>query len=151
MARGFFRKRSFWKTVGAFRSQWKRALLRFFFPSYGKRGMGWLRNPKKAAYTWWYYRTSISIPRLLGYKPSRGACLLALCVVSVFSLFTFPYDVVFAGAKARKIYKARKTRASVDRMAQVAEWLRQTASRSPVLTSSKAHYNLPSHGSPASA
>lgn len=112
MARGLFRKRSFWKTIGAFRSQWKRALLRFFFPSYGKRGMGWLRNPKKAAYNWWYYRTSISIPRLLGYKPSRGACLLALCVVSVFSLFTFPYDAVFAGAKARKIYKARKARAS---------------------------------------
>ena len=32
MARGFIRKTSFWKTVGAFRSQWKHALKRFFLP-----------------------------------------------------------------------------------------------------------------------
>ena len=67
MARGFFRKTSFWKTVGAFRSQWKRALKRFFLWGYGKKGMGWWRDPKKAFYNWWYYRTSVSIPRLLAF------------------------------------------------------------------------------------
>ena len=110
MARGLFRKTSFWKTVGAFRSQWKRALLRFFLPGYGKKGMGWLRNPKKAAYNWWYHRTSISIPRMLGYKPSRGACFFALCVASLFSVFALPFDAASSGVKATKIHKARKAR-----------------------------------------
>lgn len=110
MARGLFRKTSFWKTVGAFRSQWKRALLRFFLPGYGKKGMGWLRNPKKAAYNWWYNRTSISIPRMLGYKPSRGACFFALCVASLFSVFALPFDAASSGVKATKIHKARKAR-----------------------------------------
>ena len=112
MARGLFRKTSFWKTVGAFRSQWKRALLRFFLPGYGKKGMGWLRNPKKAAYNWWYHRTSISIPRMLGYKPSRGACFFALCVASLFSVFALPFDAASSGVKATRIHRARKARSS---------------------------------------
>ena len=58
MARGIIRKPSFWKIVGAYRSQWKRTLKRMFIPGYGRRGMGWWRNPKKAWYNWWYYRTS---------------------------------------------------------------------------------------------
>ena len=112
MARGLFRKTSFWKTVGAFRSQWKRALLRFFLPGYGKKGMGWLRNPRKAAYNWWYYRTSISIPRMLGYKPSRSACFFALCVASLFSVFALPFDAASSGIKATRIHKARKARSN---------------------------------------
>lgn len=111
MARGFIRKPSFWKTVGAYRSQWKRSLRRFFFPGYGKKGMGWWRNPKKAMYNWWYYRTSISLPRMLGYKPSRGACIFALIVGSMFNLIAFPVDAAKAGTRAHKIKKARKFRA----------------------------------------
>lgn len=110
MARGFIRKTSFWKTVGAFRSQWKRALKRFFLPGYGKKGMGWWRNPKKAFYNWWYYRTSVSIPRLLGYKPSRGACIFALTMACLFSVFAAPVDVAKAATKAHRINKARKAR-----------------------------------------
>ena len=112
MSRGLFRKTSFWKTVGAFRSQWKRALKRFFLPGYGKKGMGWWRNPKKAFYNWWYYRTSISLPRMLGYKPSRGACILALTMACLLNVFTAPVDVAKAATKAHKIKKARKARAS---------------------------------------
>ena len=37
MARGIIRKPSFWKIVGAFRSQWKRSLRRMFIPGYGKK------------------------------------------------------------------------------------------------------------------
>ena len=110
MARGFIRKTSFWKTVGAFRSQWKRALKRFFLPGYGKRGMGWWRNPRKAFYNWWYYRTSVSIPRLLGYKPSRGACILALTMACFLNVFAAPVDVAKAATKAYRIKKARKAR-----------------------------------------
>ena len=111
MARGFFRKTSFWKTVGAFRSQWKRALKRFFLWGYGKKGMGWWRDPKKAFYNWWYYRTSVSIPRLLGYKPSPGYCVFALMVACVFDLLAAPVDIVKAANKANKIRKkaSRKT------------------------------------------
>ena len=112
MARGFFRKTSFWKTVGAFRSQWKRALKRFFLPGYGKKGMGWWRNPKKAFYNWWYHRTSVSIPRLLGYKPSQGACILALTIACFLNVFAAPYDVAKAATKAHRITKARKARAA---------------------------------------
>ena len=112
MARGFFRKTSFWKTVGAFRSQWKRALKRFFLPGYGKKGMGWWRNPKKAFYNWWYHRTSVSIPRLLGYKPSRGACILALTMACFLNVFAAPFDVAKAATKAHRIKKARKARAA---------------------------------------
>lgn len=112
MARGFFRKTSFWKTVGAFRSQWKRALKRFFLPGYGKKGMGWWRNPKKAFYNWWYHRTSVSIPRLLGYKPSRGACILALTMACFLNVLAAPFDVAKAATKAHRIKKARKARAA---------------------------------------
>jgi len=112
MARGFIRKTSFWKTVGAFRSQWKRALKRFFLPGYGKKGMGWWRNPKKAFYNWWYYRTSVSIPRLLGYKPSRGACILALTMACFLNVFAAPVDVAKAATKAHRIKKARKARSA---------------------------------------
>lgn len=112
MARGLIRKTSFWKTVGAFRSQWKRALKRFFLPGYGKKGMGWWRNPKKAFYNWWYYRTSVSIPRLLGYKPSRGACILALTMACFLNVFAAPFDVAKAATKAHRIKKARKARSA---------------------------------------
>lgn len=105
MARGVFRKVSFMKTVGAYRSMWKRMLLRMFFPGYGKKGMGWLINPKKAWYNWIYYRTSISIPRLLGYKPSFGATMAALFVASVFNVAALPVDTVKAAAKSKRIKK----------------------------------------------
>lgn len=110
MARGFFRKTSFWKTVGAFRSQWKRALKRFFLWGYGKKGMGWWRDPKKAFYNWWYYRTSVSIPRLLGYKPSPGYCVFALTVACIFDLVAAPVDIAKAVNKAHKIRKKTSNR-----------------------------------------
>jgi len=93
------------KTVGAYRSLWKRTLLRLFFPGYGRKGMGWLTNPKKALYNWFYYRTSISIPRLLGYKPSFGSAMAALFVASMFNLVALPVDTVQAASKSQKIKK----------------------------------------------
>ena len=60
MARGFFRKTSFWKTVGAFRSQWKRALKRFFLWGYGKKGMGYIKNPTRAVKNKIYKKTTFS-------------------------------------------------------------------------------------------
>ena len=39
----------------------KRAVKKAFIPGYGKKGMGWIKNPKKAAYNKVYQKTSFSI------------------------------------------------------------------------------------------
>ena len=116
MARGLFRKTSFNKMVGAYRSQWKRFWMRLFtFGMYGRKGMGWWRDPKKAWYNWWYHRTSISIPRLLGYRPSRASFFCAMLVASVISIFAAPVDATRAGVKAHKIKAERKARSESSR------------------------------------
>lgn len=113
MARGLFRKTSFNKMVGAYRSQWKRFWMRLFtFGVYGRKGMGWWRDPKKAWYNFWYHRTSISIPRMLGYKPSRLSMFGAMLVASVASIFAAPVDATRAGVKAHKIRTERKARSA---------------------------------------
>jgi hypothetical protein len=39
----------------------KRAIKRALIPGYGKKGMGWIRNPKKAMYNKIYRKTTFSI------------------------------------------------------------------------------------------
>ena len=39
----------------------KRAVKKALIPGYGKKGMGWLRNPRKAAYNKIYRKTSFSL------------------------------------------------------------------------------------------
>ncbi len=39
----------------------KRAVKKAIIPCYGKKGTGWLKNPKKAAYNKVYNKTSFSI------------------------------------------------------------------------------------------
>lgn len=122
MARGFIRKPSFWKIVGAYRSQWKRSIMRFFFPyTYGRKGMGWWHNPKKAAYNWWYQRTSVSAYDLGVFprrRPSKAFIGLVLGVGFLFSLFTLPVDVAKACNKGHKIKKSRKKRAATKQTKQ---------------------------------
>jgi len=43
----------------------KRAVKKAIIPGYGKKGMGWIKNPKKAAYNKVYNKTSFSIWDLL--------------------------------------------------------------------------------------
>lgn len=58
-------KRSFKaRTTG----KWKRKLKRTINPFYGKKGMGFVRNPKKAVYNKVYHRTTFGISDL--FKPS---------------------------------------------------------------------------------
>ena len=103
MARGFIRKPSFNKIIGAYRSQWKRFWMRLFtFGMYGKKGMGWWRNPRKAWYNFWYHRSSVSVYDILGCKPSRGACFFAMMIASAFSIIALPVDVVSSGVKAKR-------------------------------------------------
>lgn len=42
-------------------SRAKRAIKKAVIPGYGKKGMGWIKNPKKAAYNKVYNKTSFSI------------------------------------------------------------------------------------------
>lgn len=39
----------------------KRAVKKALIPGYGKKGMGWLKSPKKAAYNKIYKKTSFSL------------------------------------------------------------------------------------------
>lgn len=39
----------------------KRAIKKAVIPGYGKKGAGWIKNPKKAAYNKVYRKTSFSI------------------------------------------------------------------------------------------
>ena len=43
----------------------KRAVKKALIPGYGKKGAGWINNPKKAAYNKVYNKTSFSIWDLL--------------------------------------------------------------------------------------
>lgn len=43
----------------------KRAIKKAVIPGYGKKGMGWVRNPKKAAYNKVYNKTSVSLSSVL--------------------------------------------------------------------------------------
>lgn len=39
----------------------KRTIKKAIIPGYGKKGMGWIKNPKKAAYNKVYKKTSFSL------------------------------------------------------------------------------------------
>ena len=43
------------------RGKAKHAVKKALIPGYGKKGMGWIKNPKKAAYNKIYKKTSFSL------------------------------------------------------------------------------------------
>ena len=142
MSRGVIRKPSFNKIVGAYRSQWKRFWMRLFtFGLYGSKGVGWWRDPKKAWYNFWYNRTSISVYKILGCKPSRLACFFAMIVAAVAT----PVDITSAGVKAHKIKKERKKRENADRVKKAT-----TTSSSSTVTHRSSHssYTRPNPKNP---
>ena len=62
MARSVIRKPSLKKSISARTTgKAKRAVKKAIIPGYGKKGMGWIKNPKKAAYNKVYNKTSVSI------------------------------------------------------------------------------------------
>jgi len=42
----------------------KRSIKKALIPGYGKKGIGWIKNPKKAAYNKIYHKTSFSLKDL---------------------------------------------------------------------------------------
>lgn len=62
MARSVIRKPSIKKSISARTTgRAKRTVKKAIIPGYGKKGMGWIKNPKKAAYNKVYKKTSFSI------------------------------------------------------------------------------------------
>lgn len=62
MARSIIRKPSLKKSISARTTgRAKRAVKKAVIPGYGKKGTGWIKNPKKATYNKVYNKTSISI------------------------------------------------------------------------------------------
>lgn len=54
----------------------KRAVKRALIPGYGKKGMGWVKNPRKAAYNAVYRRTTVGVgdvARAIAPKRRRGS------------------------------------------------------------------------------
>ncbi len=49
-------------------TKYKRKVKRALLPGYGKKGMGWAKNPKKAAYNKVYKKTTLSIWDLFKQK-----------------------------------------------------------------------------------
>lgn len=61
MSRSFFRKPSLKKSFKARTTgRAKRYLKHTINPAYGKKGMGFLKNPKRSSYNYIYHRTSVS-------------------------------------------------------------------------------------------
>lgn len=56
------RKPSIKKSIKASTTaKYKRKVKKALIPGYGKKGMGWVKNPKKAAYNKVYKKTSFSL------------------------------------------------------------------------------------------
>lgn len=51
----------------------KRAVRRAIIPGYGKKGMGWIKNPKKAAYNAVYSRTTVGVGDVARAVAKSGA------------------------------------------------------------------------------
>lgn len=50
-------------------SKWKRQAKKALIPGYGQKGVGWVKNPKKALYNKIYHKTTFGLSDLL--KPSK--------------------------------------------------------------------------------
>ncbi len=50
-------------------SKWKRQVKKAIIPGYGKKGMGWVKNPKKAMYNKVYRKTTFGLSDL--FKSSK--------------------------------------------------------------------------------
>lgn len=62
MARSIIRKPSLKKSISArTKGRATRAIKKAVIPGYGKKGMGLIKNPKKAVYNKVYNKTSISV------------------------------------------------------------------------------------------
>lgn len=50
----------------------KRAVKRALIPGYGRKGAGWVKNPKKAAYNYVYHRTTVGVGDIARWTAGGG-------------------------------------------------------------------------------
>lgn len=53
-------------------SKWKRQAKKAIIPGYGKKGVGWIKNPKKAMYNKVYHKTTFGLSDLLKTSKKRN-------------------------------------------------------------------------------
>ena len=53
-------------------SKWKRQAKKAIIPGYGKKGMGWIKNPKKAMYNKVYHKTTFGLSDLFKSSKKRA-------------------------------------------------------------------------------
>jgi ssDNA-binding Zn-finger/Zn-ribbon topoisomerase 1 len=86
------------------------------------RGMGWITNPKKAAYNRVYNRTSVSVDKLFssGSRRSRSSGGDAILVFAVFGLLIVVIKILFAVIAAifKMISGHRKSEQSIQKVPQ---------------------------------
>lgn len=80
----------------------KRKITRALIPGYGKKGSGWIKNPKKAAYNAIYHRTTFSLFSLFSSKKrkkrkttkgGKPGCIMSFIYLAIiFGVFSFIAD-----------------------------------------------------------
>ena len=79
----------------------KRSAKKAINPLYGKKGMGFVNNPKKAVYNKVYHKTSISA--FDAFKKSNNLlynifiALPLFCVLGIYQLLYYCYKYIFIG------------------------------------------------------
>lgn len=78
----------------------KRAIKSSINPTYGKKGMGWINNPSKAAYNKVYNKTTVSAKDLVSGKSSKSSflnfCEAIICgIIGLIFILGIVFIIVF--------------------------------------------------------
>lgn len=77
-------------------SKWKRQAKKAFIPYYGKKGMGWIKNPKKAAYNKIYNKTTVKQDVFL----NAGLVIIIQLIKISFIIMFLPFYLIYLLIKA---------------------------------------------------
>ena len=79
-----FRKPSLKKRISARTTgKWKRQVKKATIPGYGKKGAGYIKNPKKAVYNKVYNKTTVKSDSLL-------SVIFIICFLPIYIIFAVP-------------------------------------------------------------
>lgn len=90
----------------------KRKIKKAVIPGYGKKGMGWVKNPKKAAYNKVYNKTTFSVTDVIGGSKSSSSTSSKGCLSSILIICFFPFYIVYWCIK--KIVEVAKKKSKDD-------------------------------------
>lgn len=54
-------------------SKWKRQMKKVVIPGYGQKGIGWIKNPKKALYNKVYHKTTFGLSDIVKSSKKKGS------------------------------------------------------------------------------